>query len=328
MTDYRGNSTRMRLLVALTPLLASSAFGQSVTIQTVAVGDVGNAADITGYGAVNYLYSIGKYEVTNAQYAAFLNAKAATDTYGLYSEDMAGGQGGIIRSGSDGSYTYSAVSGRENWAVISVAFWNAARFTNWLQNGQGAGDTETGTYTLTASGMMDNTVTRNHGSTWAITSENEWYKAAYYKGGGPNAGYWMYPTQSNSISVSQANFGSSVGGGQVTPVGSYAFTSAYGAFDMGGNVWEWNESTIFGTYRGIRGGAMNSNETFLMAINRPYTSPGSGLYPSGFRVSQIPGPGPLGALALGSLLARGRRRQSLCAEVQSASASPGIPDRV
>lgn len=312
----------MRLLVALTPLLASSAFGQSVTIQTVAVGDVGNAADTTGYGAVNYQYSIGKYEVTNAQYAAFLNAKAATDTYGLYSEDMARDHGGIIRSGSDGSYTYSTVSGRESWAVISVGFWDAARFTNWLQNGQGTGDTETGTYTLTDSGMMDNTVTRNLGSTWAITSENEWYKAAYYKGGGPNAGYWMYPTQSNSISVSQANMESSVG--TVTPVGSYAFASAYGAFDMGGNVWEWNESIIFGAFRGIRGGGMISNETFLRATNRPY----GGLFPSGFRVSQIPGPGPLAALALGSLLTHGRRRQSRCAEMQSASASPGIPDRV
>ena len=100
MPGCRGISTRLRISAAGVPvLLASSAFGQSVTIQTVAVGDVGNAADTTGYGAVNYQYSIGKYEVTNAQYAAFLNAKAATDTYGLYSEDMARDHGGIIRPG-------------------------------------------------------------------------------------------------------------------------------------------------------------------------------------------------------------------------------------
>ena len=40
-------------------------------------------------------------------------------------------------------------------------------------------------------------ITRNAGATYFIPSENEWYKAAYYKGGGTNAGYWTYPTQSN-----------------------------------------------------------------------------------------------------------------------------------
>jgi len=34
---------------------------------------------------------------------------------------------------------------------------------------------------------------------WAMTSEDEWYKAAYYKGGGTNAGYWDYPTGSDSV---------------------------------------------------------------------------------------------------------------------------------
>jgi hypothetical protein len=42
-------------------------------------------------------------------------------------------------------------------------------------------------------------ITRNAGATYFIPSENEWYKAAYYKGGGTNAGYWLYPTQSNTV---------------------------------------------------------------------------------------------------------------------------------
>ena len=41
-------------------------------------------------------------------------------------------------------------------------------------------------------------ITRNAGATYFIPSENEWYKAAYYKGGGTNAGYWLYPTKSNT----------------------------------------------------------------------------------------------------------------------------------
>ncbi len=55
-----------------------------------------------------YTYQIGRYEVSNAQYAEFLNAVAATDTYSLYATSMGSGVGGITRSGSSGSYTYSA----------------------------------------------------------------------------------------------------------------------------------------------------------------------------------------------------------------------------
>ncbi|MEY3895678.1 MAG: hypothetical protein RLZZ214_1197, partial [Verrucomicrobiota bacterium] len=47
----------------------------TVVIDYVPVGNAGNAADTTGYGAVSYAYQMGKYEVTNAQYAEFLNAK-------------------------------------------------------------------------------------------------------------------------------------------------------------------------------------------------------------------------------------------------------------
>ena len=57
-------------------------------------------------GAVAYTYQITTYEVTVAQYCEFLNAKAQSDPYGLYSGGM--GDGGalglprITRSASDG----------------------------------------------------------------------------------------------------------------------------------------------------------------------------------------------------------------------------------
>lgn len=278
-----------------------------ITIPTNTVGDVGNAADTSGFGAVGYQYSIGRSEVTNAQYAAFLNAKAATDTYGLYSTNMAGSAGGITRSGSSGSYAYSTIAGRENWAVNWVNFWDAARFANWLQNGQGSGDTETGTYTLGGAYYPTNSsVSRNPGSTWAIAGENEWYKAAYYKGGGLSAGYWLYPTQGDSITTAMANYGNSVG--TVTPAGSYPFTSAYGAVDMGGNVAEWNEAIVLGSFRGVRGGSFSGISNSLRSESRSSVFPESETATGGFRVVQIPGPGPLAALALGGMLARGRRR--------------------
>jgi len=58
-----------------------------ITIDTVVVGNPGNANDpLTGnlYGGVSKEYKIGTTEVTNAQYAAFLNLKAASDPLALY----------------------------------------------------------------------------------------------------------------------------------------------------------------------------------------------------------------------------------------------------
>src|SRR5437764_5706928 len=76
----------------------------------VPIGDVGNAADTTGYGGVNYQYQIGTYEVTNTQYALFLNAVATTaDPYSLYND-----QGAILRSSPDLiTFSYSVKPGLE-----------------------------------------------------------------------------------------------------------------------------------------------------------------------------------------------------------------------
>ena len=87
-------------------LVGAGVASATITIATVPVGNPGNAADITGFGSVAYSYNIGEYDVTSSQYTAFLNAVAATDTYGVYNPTMAGtnvGNPGIIQSGSAGS---------------------------------------------------------------------------------------------------------------------------------------------------------------------------------------------------------------------------------
>ncbi len=109
-------------------------------------------------------------------------------------------------------------------------------------------------------------VTRNANATIFIPSEDEWYKAAYYKSGGENAGYWLYPTQSNSTpsnllsatGTNNANYDETAYTDSVnflTPVGAFADSPGpYGTFDMGGDVSQWNETATNATERGLRGG--------------------------------------------------------------------------
>jgi hypothetical protein len=296
------------LFAAVALALLAGAASAAITIATVPVGNAGNARDITGFGSVGYSYNIGEYDVTSSQYTAFLNAVASTDTYGVYNSFMAGttsGNPGIVQSGSSGSYTYSVAAGRGNYPVNDVTFWDATRFANWLDNGQptgaeGAGTTETGAYTLTSTGITNNTVTRNAGATWAVTSLNEWYKAAYYTPlggtGNSNPNYWLYPTQSNTISTSQANYDDSVG--DTTPVGSYPYPSYYGTYDQGGDVINWNE-TIYSYTRGLRGGSFGGIGDALQSGVNYSGFPTDFGNSFGFRVSQVPEPASIGILALG-----------------------------
>jgi hypothetical protein len=73
------------------------------------------------------------------------------------------------------------------------------RYCNWLHNGkpvgvQNSNTTEGGAYTLNGT----NLAVKNPGAKYHIPTKNEWIKAGYYKGGGTNAGYWTYATQSDT----------------------------------------------------------------------------------------------------------------------------------
>lgn len=177
----------------------------------------------------------------------------------------------ITRSSSDGSYTYAAKPNMDIKPVTFVSFFDAMRFVNWLHNGQGAGGTESGVYTIT-DGVSE---VRSAGARYSIASEDEWYKAAYYHpaaAGGDADDYWLYPTRSNSTpTIATANGVGDIsnpgpnvvnyevgavwgGSANVTTVGSAGPASAshYGTFDQAGNVWEWNEGLTPGPARGIR----------------------------------------------------------------------------
>ena len=324
--------------------------GRAVTIDTVPVGNAGNPNDpLTGnlYGGVNYDYRIGTTEVTVGQYTAFLNAVAATDTYFLYNGSMAFDLNiaGIARSGSPGSYSYSVI-GSANKPVTYVSWGDAARFANWLHNGQPTGaqnasTTEGGAYTLNGANTDSawNAVTRNASANWFIPTENEWYKAAYHQPashGGDSDNYWAYPTRTNvtpnsgappgipGMETNMANYygpggysatGSStyvVAQNYLTDVGAYAFSrSFYGTFDQAGNVFELNETlhtTSSPSYRGMRGGGWAFGAFDLGASHGDSNFPTSSHI--GFRVAAVPEPSSFVLAALGLIgLVVWRRRK-------------------
>ena len=106
-------------------------------------------------------------------------------------------------------------------------------------------------------------VTRSTTATWVLPNQNEWYKSAYYIGGGTNAGYWNYPTQNDNTpsyilsatGTNNANYTvtistfpfttSSDPTNGLTLVGAFADSPGpYGTFDQGGDVWQWTETAI------------------------------------------------------------------------------------
>ena len=322
---------------------------QAVTMDWAHIGNAGNAGELSPsgagglganavVGAVAYNYAIGKTEVSNDQYVEFLNAVAASDPYGLYNTNMASStEAGITRSGSPGSYTYAVKADavgqgpggvdytHANKPVVYVSWYDAIRFTNWLHNGQGAGGTETGAYTLlggTATPSNGPSITRNSGAKFWLPSEDEWYKAAFHDASaGTTGAYFDYATgtdtgpDNNLPSADSGNSANHRNGTYthslaypLTDVGSYSLSeSPYGTYDQGGNVWEWNEVLVTSTLRGLGGGSWalltNNLAASVRGLNNPIHEIGS----AGFRVATVPEPTSmllLVSLAGGMLLKR------------------------
>lgn len=254
----------------------------------------------TGYGAVDYTYRISTTHVTNTQYAEFLNsvdpagdvAEAAINppfpqpphVDGIYNPNMSLSSSpniGVTRTGGI-DYTassvvgskYSVKPGQENYPATWISWNAAARFANWLHNGQGSGDTESGVYNNIPASAFDPIPPREEGATYFLPSEDEFYKAAYYDPTKNNGlgGYWQYGVQSDTAPTAEGPVGGSTSanyartdgspgpGGDtfwqtgfsgfqegvdyLTDVGAYInSTSYYGLYDTEGLVHQWTDDS-------------------------------------------------------------------------------------
>ena len=273
------------------------AIPEQVTFEWLTVDNPGNAADVTtGFGAVEHTFRLAKYEVTNAQYVQFLNAKAKTDELNLYSVSMGFAAGGITRSGVPGSYSYSPRLDREHRPVNWISYYDVLRFLNWMHNGQGDGDTETGAYTLEGGGPIPTnaeTVRRNPDARFFLPTEDEWYKAAYHNVQGlSETDYYLYPFQTDEIPTcspptdeeNHANCARAVT--DVVSVGSYPNSiGPYGTLDQGGNVWEWSVGFVREVLPVMRGGGYYIGPNTLASSWRDQWQAGGEFSFAGFRVA-------------------------------------------
>jgi hypothetical protein len=290
------------------------------SMEFVTIGNPGNAADTTGFpnpgGSVDYVYSIGKFEV---------------------SEDMIDKYNASY--GSANSLEITKDTRSPNKPATSITWNEAARFVNWLNisinNHPG--------YKFTTSGVNDNLALwdvtnnpldydssnpfRSKRAVFALPSYNEWYKAAYYDPN--NVTYYDYPTGSdtppNSVAsgLTGAVYNNQLGPADVNQSGGL---SPYGVMGLGGNVFEWEESTFVinqsnpSSTRGIRGGSWNFDASNLLSTTRYDVAPNDLFYHNrnllGFRVvmlstgGEVPEPS---TFVIGSLLGLGglaRRRFS------------------
>jgi|SRR3989344_665625 len=281
--------------IAAAVVLSLPVSARAAAIPLSNVSSPNNPADTTGFGSVPHSYSIGKYEVTNSQYADFLNSIAKSDPLEYFNSGMQ-----IARTGGSGNFSYAPAEGKENNPITNVSWFDAMAFVNWLELGQ---PTSTNPHFVRAGATYDLTsffnlpTSRNPDSKWVLPTEDEWYKAAYHNGN--TDAFWLYPTRSSSAPIAElppgginsANYNNLQN--QSTEVGVYPESkSFYNTFDMAGNAWEITE------FPGVlRGGSFDSSDFAHSGKRFVITNPFEENDELGFRVAYIPEPASLTMLA-------------------------------
>ena len=246
-----------------------------MTIDLVPVGNPSNPGEIQGgiFGHVTTSYRIGKTEVTNAQYAGVSQRQGRDRSlrplqleHGLV---LAGwhhaqrrrreatrmpSRPNVPLVGPGGTdYTYG------DKPVVYVSWYDAIRFANWMHNGQGTGNTETGAYTIlggTPTPTNPDSIVRNGGAQWFVPIGRRMVQGGLLQRQRQRvlrlSDKHGCRTEQQPAVGRHGQFGELLWRGllrranssyPMTSVGAYLQSdSPYGTFDQGGNVAEWNET--------------------------------------------------------------------------------------
>ena len=215
-------------------------------------------------------FYIDKYEVTNAKYAAYLNAALAAGQIQVSSSEVTKGGYRLLYLASSYcqiSYsggTFIVDSGKDNYPVILVTWYGAKAYAE------------------------------HYGK--RLPTEAEWEYAA--RGGNQSQGYTY--SGSNNVGDVAWYFGNS--GSSTHTVGTKQ-PNELGIYDMSGNVWEWCHDWYnsgyyssspgsnppgpsSGTYRVLRGGSWYNDATYCRVAYRRRLYPDLSNITFGFRVVQ------------------------------------------
>jgi len=269
--------------------LPTSAIPAGTFIMGSPTSEVNRYSDETQHSVTLTAFRMSKYEITNAQYAAFLNAKSISSD-GLYAAGAYPTETLIYDSqvswddfGIHFSWDFGLHYSNSQW-IPAMGYENApVIYVTWY------GATEYATYV---------------GGT--LPTEAQWEYACRAGTTTPfNIGYFLTNLQANY------QWGSPYNGGTNTvttslnkpqTVGTYA-PNGYGLYDMHGNVWEWcadwygtyptNTQTNptgagIGEFRVYRGGCYWVAAQDCRSTIRSYIGPGMGTYDLGFRVVLVP----------------------------------------
>lgn len=306
------------LWLVLAGTAAADSFGRGANrfdIDFVKIGQPGNEADLNGTpspaGAVGYAYRIGRFE-TSREIVEKANLEGEL---GITLDPMEFVLGGV----------------RPAMPATGVSWNEAARFANWLNTSQGfpvaykfaSQPGEPGydvnenlaLWTENDVGFDATNPFRNTRAHYFLPNVHEWYKAAYHDPRSDD--YWVFPNGSNSP-PQQICPGGESGPGTAVYLGCFAGPadvheagglSPHGVMGLGGNVWEWEESSFASgnesgsTARGLRGGFWSSIQDSLSSSVRLSDLPSNqGNIGLGFRVASLPEPNSCVLIWWGMLL--------------------------
>lgn len=276
---------------------------------------------------INYSFQMGKYEVTNAQYADILNW-ARGRGYLRNSSNQPYNGGDVYHNGQ---LLFAVVDGSKWWEKAFIKY-NGSNFYVEPRNGEPQGNHPVGRVTWYGSVAFCNWLSEKEGrslaynlSTWSLTNR---------QGGGyrlPSESEWEYAcrgSSSNPNRYAPFSFGDDLGvtdlwscqssslfnqymvwcgndDGWSEAVGS-RLPNDYGLYDMHGNVWEWCQDWWHDSYNGapedgsawgtvgsygdrvVRGGSWYDSSSYCRSAARSGFDPDNRFGSLGLRLVLVP----------------------------------------